>query len=356
MNINQTLLGTIGPNLIGYSCRTDDIKDFMMSHTSFLERQAKAIQIIDRVMNVHGKKALLSHVVELARVEHGIRELEPWVRDHVVHALLTFILGIYINERFIRYTSNYPVDNFQWKLACLFHDIGYPIQLARDIIKPFVEKINEIKTRIGVPASDLSFRIVPSGIENLQRGINSFDLIQQRINDWNLCIDVKKEYNQMIDSGIICHGIISALAILYVTDLMYQKHNPVRNHIDIYSDKPHVNWNQIYFENDVISACTAIYIHNLPDRCFCNSKIDRLKAPLAFLLKLSDILQEWERPSADNPGGLESIKFDIEVSNDKLLIFHIDLSDEKGREIKNKISSFLVASDVQIHKIDNRCE
>lgn len=349
MNINQTLLNTIRPRLIGYGCNVNSIQDFMRPHTDFLARQDKAIRIIKTIMTSHGKKKLLPQVVELAKVEHGIRELELWVRDHVVHAMLTFILGIYINDEFMRYTFDHPVDHFQWKLAGLFHDIGYPAQVAKDILEQFTRTINTIKDEIGVSAPDVSFRFVPVGIQNLRCDQNSFSLIQERIDEWSLSIDIVKEYNQMINTGNICHGMISALAVLYIIDLMYQKHNPKRDHTDIYSAKPYLNWNQIYFERDVVSACTAIFIHNLSDRCFQKSKIDRSKAPLAFLLKLSDILQEWERPSADNPKGLDGSKFDIRVVNDEVLVFHAIVSNKQKDKIKKDISSFLVVPDVQIH-------
>ena len=151
----------------------------------------------------------------------------------------------------------------------------------------------------------------------------------------------------MIASGDICHGMISSLAILYVIDLMYQKYNPKRKYSDIYGVRSNINWNQTYFERDVISACSAIYIHNLPNRCFADAKIDCSKAPVAFLLKLSDCLQEWERPSLTNPKGFSAAQFDIKIDNDQL-IFHADISDDKKKKIKDEISSSLVAQDVQI--------
>ena len=155
------------------------------------------------------------------------------------------------------------------------------------------------------------------------------------------------EYDKIIDSGDIDHGIISSLAILYIIDLMYQKYNPKREDRDVYVPSTNINVNQKYFEGDVVSACTAIYIHNLPKRSFVNSKINRSKAPVAFLLKLSDCLQDWERPSKINPTGFSATKFDIKIDNDQL-IFQADIPDDKKKQIKDEISSSLVAPDVQI--------
>lgn len=347
MDINSTLLKQTNTYLYDYGCNQKEIEHFLTHFRNFPERQQKAIDIIEGIMTIHGKKELLRHVAELARVEHGIRELQPWVRDHVVHALLSFILGIYLNEEFLKPSRGSYVDPFQWKLAGLFHDVGYPAQVAKDILKPFVAKINEIKRTLDVRSPDIYFKVVPVGLENLTNGLNSFDLIQERLDEWELRINAREEYNQMITSGDICHGMISSLAILYVIDLMYQKYNPKRKYSGPYAESSNINWDQTYFESDVVSACSAIYIHNLPNKCFADAKINCSKAPVAFLLKLSDCLQEWERPSLKNLNGFLATQFDIKIDNDQL-IFYADIPACKKKKIKDEISSSLVAQDVQI--------
>lgn len=116
--------------------------------------------------------------------------------------------------------------------------------------------------------------------------------------------------------------MISALVLLYVIDLMYQKNNPRREYKDIYSHRDggrRINFNQENFEQKIAPACAAVYIHNLPDKCFSKAKIDRSKAPVAFLLKLSDCLQEWERPSYKDHEGLSAERFDIKIENENLV-------------------------------------
>lgn len=346
-NINETLWNEIKPYLHKYDCFEDEIEHFLFHYRDFLKRQNEAIHIIEGVMTLHGKKDLLQQVSELARVEYGIRELEPWVRDHVVHALLSFILGIHINENFIRYSAVQPVDNFQWELAGMFHDIGYPVEIAKDIMKPFADKINEIKRNLEDTGPDIRFKVVPVGLENLKNNFNSFDIIQERLWSWGLDVDARKAYEESVASANVDHGIISSLSILYLIDMMYQKYNPKREFKNVWTDRGKINFNQRYFEEDVVSACTAIYIHNLPKEYFIHGKIDRRKTPLAFLLKLSDCLQEWERPSKENQTGFLANKFGIEISKTKL-IFHADIPDDKKKKIIDDISSCLVASDVEI--------
>jgi hypothetical protein len=344
MDISQTLLDGISDDLLDYGCARTEVEHFLSYRTPFLKRQREAIQLIENIMAHHGKRELLECVAELARVEHGIRQLEPWVRDHVVHALLSFLLGIYLNERFLRFQT-WDIE-FQWKLAGLLHDVGYPVQIAKDILRPYGEKINEIKRSLDVPAPDVHFRIAPVGIETLQGNVSSINLIQERLDEWGLEIDARGEYRRMIDAGEMCHGMISGLSVLYVLDLLYQRYNPEREYRDVLVPG-NISWNQEYFEEDIVSACSAIFIHNLPARCFRNAKIDRYKAPIAFLLRLSDSLQDWDRPSLDTPEGLPATCFDIEVTNGGL-IFYADVPPGRKDKIKEEIFSALDAADVQI--------
>jgi hypothetical protein len=357
MNINSTLLDNLWTRelyfhkyykkdlLYNYGFEREDIQLFLRNTSSFSERQQYAIKLIEKNMENHGKEELIICLSELARVELDIQELEPWVRDHVVHAVLSFILGILINEKF--FSIEQKVSELQWKIAGLFHDIAYPIQIAKDILKPFSTKINEIKKAGNISAPDIGFNVVPVGIENLTNGKESLTLIQKTIDDWGLDIDAKNEYLLTIKKHEVCHGQISALSVLYILDLFYAKFNPNRIYSDIYDNEKHVNWNQKYFENDIVPACTAIFLHNLPQRCFINKKIDRNIAPLAYLLRLSDCLQDWERPSKNEPTGFNASQYDIRI-NRKRIEFITNVSNERKNKIQNEIDSSLIAPDIDI--------
>lgn len=351
-DINQTILDLTKRRLNRYNLSISGINRFLAFRGDFDSRQGEAIRITSDIMNVHGKNDLIYTVIELARVEQGIRELEPWARDHVVHALLSFLLGIYINENFLRPLSSIFVDGFQWKLAGLFHDVGYPMEMAMEYLaRPFTDTINRSKQKIGVSAPNVGCRITPYGLENLQNEVNGFELIQKRLDMWGLHVDAKRAYDKYSESGRICHGMISSLAVLYLIDLLYQKFNRKREYKDIYirrhPRRGDINFNQIYFERDVVSACAAIYIHNLPAEYFAEAKIDRLKTPIAFLLKLADSLQEWERPSKKNPTGFSASSFNIRIEG-KQLLFNADVPDHVKEKMKNAISSTLCAQDIAI--------
>lgn len=331
MTINEKLLPNWDYYEYYYDCSHESIKDFLMNNHKFIERQSMAITFIGTIMKNHNKQELLTHVSELARIEHGIRELEPWVRDHVVHAMLSYLLGKNIIGR--------CVDTFQWKLAGLFHDVGYPTQIAKDLLKSYADKINEIRNRIGVTTDNLHFTIVLQGLEKLQNSADSFALIQNYLDKWGLKINSRNVYDSYIKDGKICHGMISALCVLHIIDLLYQKNNPHRETLK-YS-----GWSQEYFDNDVVPACAAIFIHNLPAQYFRDAKISLKRSPIAYLLKLSDCLQDWERPSKNNRNGFSSSLYDIEINNNKLLF---SAPPERKNKIANEVEGCISSEHIII--------
>lgn len=58
-DINTTLFEEIGDFLYNYDCRHNEVKDFLFDSDSFLDRQNKAIRIIENIMTVHEKKSSL---------------------------------------------------------------------------------------------------------------------------------------------------------------------------------------------------------------------------------------------------------------------------------------------------------
>jgi len=348
MNINRTLLNEISSQYHNnvYGCEESKIEEFLKTQ-NFGLRQNKATELVKKILTTHGKQRLSNQVLKLADVEKGIKHLQPELRDHVVHALLSFFLGIYINEKFIPTFNCSQVNPFQWKLACLLHDVAYPVQIAKDVIKFYSDEINDLKKSLRIPAPDIFFQVVPINIDKLRNRKNGLDLIQDQLNKWELQINAKEEYNKMIKSGEVCHGMIGALGILYVIDMLYQKKNPQRKNEPTFRDDPRIDWNQKYFDEDIVPACSAIFVHNLDGNCFKKSKVDLFKAPLAFLLKLSDVLQEWERPSLKNLNGYDAESFDIGIVDGKLIL-SADISEKRKKEMRSEIVACLNARNIQI--------
>ncbi|MFA5451073.1 MAG: hypothetical protein WC231_03670 [Dehalococcoidales bacterium] len=345
MNINQTLLKEVQPFLEEYEVQYEEIEHILSEENSFNTRHKGTVGIVESIMRPHGKSHLFRCMQQLGNIEYTIRPLLNNQRDHVVHALLSFLLGIYLNEYFIKKHSGERVNCFQWEIAGLLHDIGYPLEIAnRAIITPFFANANQIKQEHGIK-NNLGFKVNLIGLEKLSGNKISLNVIQNQLDSWELIIDTKSEYDQMINSGDINHGILGSMILLNIIDAMYEFHNPRRSYDR--TEKDEIDWNQQFFESDIIPACSAIFVHALPATCFTKSKIDLIKAPLAFLLKLSDTLQEWGRPSFENPSGYSPSCFDINVNN-KAIYFKAKVPDETKKKMSDEISQCLSGSFVHI--------
>ena len=248
---------------------------------------------------------------------------------------------------------------FEWELAGLFHDIGYHAEIASNVLNRFGESICEIKKDLcfQYPTKKVRFKIMPANLDKLTNDKSCIDLIQQRLDEWQLRIDAKREYRRSTNNRSgnvrVDHGVISSLVLLQTIDLLYQNVNPHRQKREFPVGE--LDFNEEYFENDVVSACSAIFIHNLPKEAFKDSKIDCSIAPLPFLLRLSDNLQQWERPSLDDPQGIPASLFDFAVENGKIEYFTqipIDKREwqEKIDKMKIELKDSLVIPDwLNIH-------
>lgn len=327
MAINDTLIQFFEDN--GYdlwSVSADNQKIVEFLRADIHKKNLLAKDLFVNIIKQHNKKSLLICLTTLNEIEEQTKTAFIWLRDHYVHALNTFLLGVYINHQFL----NRRVDLFQWKLASLFHDIAYPLELANNLIKPYLENMKNIKNNEGkTTISDVTINFF--NMYKLESRTNSFQYIQSRFKKWMLDIDARAIYNEMNQNKDIDHGIFSGLTLLQLIESLYKKNNPEQ--IKDYHEKHGSNWNWEIFEDDIVSACSAIYLHNLKN---FPRTVNKNNSPLAYLLKLCDELQDWERPNINLPEGKSVANYDIKISNGKL-IFTVSMENDRNK-IKINIS------------------
>lgn len=270
--------------------------------SNFEKRQKKSLKLIKEILNIHGKEDIVKFLGKLASIEPLIQELQPWVRDHVVHAINTFLVGVYILEK-VNFPSfrgarfDYP---FMWKLCGPTHDLGYPVEIAHNLKKAFVDEMNSILDDINSPSPKLEPETYPQNLEKLCKNWDSNKIIQKRLTEWALGIDIEDYYDWLKKKNITDHGVISALSQLKVIEAMYYKINPKRKNDDI--NRNNLNFNQKNFDLDIVSASAALFVHNIDLNYFgFSNKINFELSPLAFLLFLCDTFQEWDRYSENRP-------------------------------------------------------
>ena len=304
-----------------------------INKSKFEERQKISIEIIREILDVHGKADIVKFLGELASIEPKIQELQPWVRDHVVHAINTFLLGVFILEKvnFPPFEGDYP---FMWKLCGPTHDLGYPVEISHNISVPsIIKKLNDILDTVGSSSPRVELELYPRNLSRLCGKLDANQLIQKRVTEWELGINIKKYYKWLKKESKTDHGVVSALAQLKVVDALYYKGNPKRKYIDMINENG-FNLNQKYFDFYIVSASSALFIHNidLNYRGFSN-KISFKLAPIAFLLFLCDTFQEWDRYSENRPV-YSGDDFDINCDLNSISLF-------APEEIEDKICAAL---------------
>lgn len=321
------------------------IIDSYIDIDGFIDRMEKSVDVITKILDIHGKGDVVKFLGELASIEHKIQELQPWVRDHIVHAINTFIIGVYIMKNIdmpdIEVCNN---KEFIWKICGPTHDLGYPLEISHNIGKPFIEKLNEILSNINSDSPNVCSNIYPENINMLCNEKDANELIQYRLTEWGLDLSIKDYYIWIKENNKLDHGVISALAQLKVIDALYQKHNPTRSETNLIDDN--LNYNQKFFILDNIEAATAIFIHNI-DIGYENfkNKIDFKLAPFAFILFLCDTFQEWDRYS-ENRKMYSGNEFDIVCSNN---LISLSVPEELKETISLKLTRRLKGLCIEVN-------
>lgn len=251
-------------------------------------------------------------------------------RDHYVHSVYVFILGltIYVNNEHVQnifneyalnksnYPDSYDTKNeeffYRWGLAALFHDIAYPLEITvkqanryLDVIWGYPDKTSgykkiymempDFKEFIRLPTLKpdrkyfkeyyLKYPFFKDGFKG-----DVVDLLSEMIaKNFHIPLTKLKRYmkrfvNDMKQQAFIDHGFYSSV-------IMARWH---------YYLIKMTNWNPAYFYFPVIDSASAILLHNfyrlvLMKEPFCLNKMRIDKHPIAFLLILCDELQEWCR-------------------------------------------------------------
>lgn len=272
----------------------------------------------------HNVKKLLEL---LADHEYHSGELLVKHRDHYSHSVYTFALGlaIYTHNATYRkmFCKMYGYDERDsyieflryWGLTSLFHDIGYPFQIAHEQIKSYCqETCGNNSSHIYVSFGNLSEFIslseldksklihllgVSSDIKNINDVFASAVYLRLGYEPQGLA---DKLYSRVLTQpNFMDHGYFSALLLL----------------------KHLMNTNTYIWNIQTIDVLSAILLHNnLNKYDIPNSlPISLGQHPLAYLMVLCDELQKWDRLAFGKISKREPIAYDIKLKIDAHTIF-----------------------------------
>ena len=273
-------------------------------------------------------------------------------RDHTAHPLYVCFLGLHIYDKnsivknsfsnFIK--SNFSVTDPQkaedlfihlWLLSSLYHDIGYLLENDKvsneqsNNLKDFIDSINKLlknplastpyfeniiqeeSENKGIKELKIKPKMI-TNIENILRDkkIRCFELLKDASTESHLAASkdngIKEYYSETRD-----HGICSAILLIYIWYSYKSYINIVCSHNDVLeyfpNDVINIDKKLQSFDNKIIDiAAQAISLHNIDKDKKLRATNNKLtihlfeialkQMPLAFLLRLCDELQDWDRP------------------------------------------------------------
>jgi len=275
-------------------------------------------------------------------------------RDHYVHSVNVFILGLCIfagNSRFraafgknVMNKSEYPFSYdtrneefyYRWGLASLFHDNGYPVEIVGRQINKYIDFATEVGGREKPVNVQLLFEnfeelnriaeIIPKGIfgkcyfdkyndSACIDVLKPLDLLAHKVHtslgvELNAAKDALDDFvNVMARFGFIDHGYYSSIIVLKWYGYLIQS----------------ANYKPEYFYWPVLDSASAILLHNCYKNMFMKKPFN-LGAlspdthPIAYLLILCDELQEWNRKAYGKKDRLraQASEARLEVTDEKL--------------------------------------
>lgn len=293
-------------------------------------------------------------------------------RDHYSHSVYVFSLGlaIYASDGVYRRTFNefyglkqdeYYTFLYLWGLTSLFHDIGYPFQLAHEQVKNYLEELwieqdnngsasdgnslskeqeKEIRSTlpyVSFKNMDAFLKINPDTGEKISKKAG-IDIVFSSINEL-LAYGVNKregyDYDALVKTlkrrveeqpYFMDHGYFSSVILL---KKLFE--NP-----------------EFKFTENHLDVVTAILLHNSLNKYDVENahRIAISEHPLSYLLILCDELQSWDRKAYGKNSKRKPIAWDVEfdISDNKIKANYIF---EDRNENYEKIASGKFVSDIE---------
>lgn len=280
-------------------------------------------------ITIKGKESSFIDLLDALRsYEENAATLIDKQRDHYVHSVNVFILGLCIYSQNSSFRaafdtknldkSNYPFSYdtkheeffYRWGIASLFHDIGYPVEIIGRQIAKFLGFATEVdgSTRINTHLEFENFEVLNSITEIIPKRdftktyyesydscvyvdlLKPIDLLAHKlhialgVNLKTTKLSLDSFVKLMAKNGFIDHGFYSSLIVLKWYGYLIQSS----------SYKPE------YFFYPILDSASAILLHNyyrnvLMKEPFNLGPLSPQRHPVAYLLILCDELQEWNR-------------------------------------------------------------
>lgn len=264
-------------------------------------------------------------------------------RDHFSHSVYVFLIGlaIYRNHAAVRkaYNQKYGLAEGPqaachfleyWGLTSLFHDIGYPFEIAHQQMKAYICRLYSDNNDVNGFAPHVSYRKMDEFAQSTVGDLNRLytKVIIERLSEGYLG-------RASLNRGSLLRRLLVALKDRAVhdspvgMDYLYMDHAyfsgliVAKTFLDQHPDI--TSYDQL--PSQLLDSFAAIILHNSLFKFTIRSLLDTKEPlslddgqPLAYLLMLCDELQCWDRASygTDSRGGIYPFDFDIEFEDNSM--------------------------------------
>lgn len=340
---------------------------FFLNAKTYGEASQKAQDLMDFALDIHGKAEAIGPMLELMKIyelsgKYDYKEQ----RTHYLHSANNYLLGLYLyhgcsiikkaindeiertsEEKTIEYDGN-TVDwhysggtvegefYYRWRLCSLSHDIGYPISLSKN-----EEEINAYLSRFEISnLDDLKKPILPHNEVLLETVLNLKAYMDEKENN---PAPGKEKYD---------HGIIGGLIFLYKMDKLFCENPTIE-----YVNGKRILWDRVVFNTSLKEVANAVAMHNLEMHKEALEKslpkpvdykiFDLEKNALSWLLKMTDMLQEWDKLKASDYDKEKHIpEEDVAIEVTSKLIAVKGLDSNTKNKINEKLEIYFKQTDI----------
>lgn len=265
------------------------IKDAIVCLRSFDKREQRSEGDVPSAFGVNELSTYFRDYSDFESVLYGGTK---YYRDHVLHVVRVWLLGIYIltEDSFIESLSvgeKEEVSNVEkfsmWTIIALTHDLGYPLEKASQIISVTRNMMGHFITN---PVINMDFKFT-----GVQDTMNDFII---KLMSSKMTKIGEEQYHNYIQSKYYFkflkslednkHGVLSAIVIYKMLEYFLESDfNLSEDYIFGEEDK-----RQFYLRRDILRAISS---HT------CESIYQNDALNFSFLLILCDECQEWGRRS-----------------------------------------------------------
>lgn len=351
----------------------DSVADFLKA-VKHDETEDRCREVYFSMLDLHDKYPILFPPIDRLNVDelYGMDARAcGGQRLHFSHQANVFLLGLYIYHNFeplriqmdremtettveipreppyspFRYSGGDQYGEFlyRWRLSSLCHDIGTGIHLCRGEENKIAGTLKRF--RFQKPISSIRELYLFEGHDLLANLDNACGII--KFSQYTQY----QEAHPFPDNIHHDHGIMGGLVFLQLMYGAYSRHQ--ENQISRNVDGMEVFWHPEILSHSIIQIAMSIAMHNLDkypqalQNFSSTAKVfDIQRCPLAWLLKITDLIQEWDKPKIGMEQAEQDASTDLALAFSDSKIFVSNFPKEKKEETLEVIRSFTWPNDI----------